>query len=200
MKTADSAIILAGGRSSRMGYDKDQLMIDGVRLVDVLSASLQSLFGQVIVVSNSPVFAPPEGVLLVRDELPGRGPLGGIHAGLKASGSQYCFVTACDMPNLNTAYVEFLRTSLLASTDHITVLATRYQGHMEPFTAFYSRDLVPAIEDYCRGGGRGLNAFLQSRGVALIEESIARRFSPDWSMFTNLNTPEQVREYLVLRS
>lgn len=199
MKTADTAIILAGGQSSRMGYDKDRLMIGGTRLVDMLSSSLQTLFGQVVLVSNSPGYSPPAGVWLVADELPGMGPLGGIHAGLKAAHSQYCFVTACDMPNLNLAYVDFLRTTVLSSTEEISVLATQYEQHMEPFTAFYNRDLVPAIESYCRNGGRGLNSFLRRQGVALIPESVAREFSPDWSMFANLNTPKQHRDYIESR-
>jgi molybdopterin-guanine dinucleotide biosynthesis protein A len=199
MRRADSAIILAGGKSSRMGFDKNQLVIDGVRLVDILSTALLSLFAEVILVNNSPDFSPPDGVLVVSDELSGMGPLGGIHAGLKAAHSQYCLVTACDMPNINLDYVKFMRELLLEPGMDVTVLATRYRPHMEPFTAFYSRNLIRPIEDYCRGGGRGLNAFLSKQGVTLIEECVARRFSPEWSMFANLNTPEEHRQYLLSR-
>lgn len=196
MKLADSAIVLAGGRSSRMGYDKSELVVDGRRLIEKITESLREMFTQVVVVSNAPGFSVPAGCLLVSDELPGFGPLAGIHAGLKATQSRFGLVTACDMPNLNLEYVRFLKEELSARKGPITVLATQYGGHMEPFTAFYRRDLVCAIEDYCNSGGRGLHAFLQNQGVTLIPESAARRFSPDWSMFANLNTPEQYNEYV----
>lgn len=195
MHQADTAIILAGGKSSRMGFDKEQLLINDKRLVDVLSAVLQEEFSQVIVVSNNRDLRTLAGVQIVSDELSGVGPLGGIHAGLKVARSMYSYLTACDMPNLNMEYVSYLRRRLASERGEISVLATAFGNHIEPFNAFYNGGLVTSIEEYCLSGRAGLADFLRLNAVTLIDEATAREFSPDWSMFANLNTPEEHGRY-----
>lgn len=199
MQMADSAIILAGGKSMRMGFNKALLTVEGYRIVDVLSALLGEVFSQIVFVSNSTDVVPPAGVDVVADQLVDIGPLGGIHAGLGVCRSAYAFVTACDMPNLNLSYVSFMREMLLLGEIQGSVLATRFGTHIEPLSAFYHRGLRGSIEEYCRLGGRGLNGFLRGQDVALIDEAVARRFSPDWSMFANLNTEDEYRAFLLER-
>lgn len=196
---ADSAIILAGGKSIRMGYNKVLLTVEGRRIVDVLAAELGEIFSQIVFVSNSADVAPPAGVDVVADQLADIGPLGGIHAGLGVCRSQYAFVTACDMPNLNLSYISFMREMLLRHEIQASVLATQFGKHIEPLSAFYNRRLRDLIEQYCHTGGRGLNGFLRGQDVALIDEATARRFSPDGSMFANLNTEDEYRTFLLER-
>ena len=96
MQEVGTAIILAGGKSVRMGFDKECLVINGESLLYSLYSSLKTRFNQVIVVSNTLDMSSADGFTVVRDELPGLGPLGGIHAGLRVAQSRYSYVLACD--------------------------------------------------------------------------------------------------------
>ena len=112
MNRFKSAVILAGGKSSRMGFDKQLLSINGRKLTDKLIITLKHEFDEIIVVSNSPEYYDGTGCVLTGDEFPGRGPLGGIHAGMKAASSRYAYLTACDMPNINLEYIRFMKSRL----------------------------------------------------------------------------------------
>ena len=190
MQEVGTAVILAGGKSTRMGFDKESLVINGQRLLYALHGSLSTRFDQIIVVSNTLDVCCADGFEVVRDDLPGLGPLGGIHAGLMAAKSRYSYVLACDMPHLNMDYVSFMQSQLPPPKQEISALATAFGRHIEPFNAFYNKCLVDSIRTYADGGQRSLTGFLRAQQAVLIDEATARRFSPDWSMFANINTPE----------
>lgn len=92
MKKFGSAIILAGGKSTRMGFDKQLLKIDERRLMDSLIHKLHKDFEEIIIVTNRPDLYIGLSHIITTDILKDKGPLGGIHAGLKKSSSQYAFV------------------------------------------------------------------------------------------------------------
>jgi len=195
MEHASTAIILAGGKSKRMGFDKEFMVLNEELLLDTLCATLKTIFRQIVLVSNSREPGNANGLEVIRDELQNLGPLGGIHAGLKAARSQYSYVIACDMPNVNLEYVAFLKNQLPRNNKQISALVTAFGPHLEPFNAFYSRDLIEPICRFAGDGKRSLTAFLRLYHAVVIGEEIARSFSPDWSMFANLNTPEDYEAY-----
>ena len=92
----DTAIILAGGKSSRMGEDKAFIELGGQTLLDRAIEKMGGFFSEIIVVINRGDFADPR-IKTVKDRIADRGPLGGILAGLERSSSPYNFITACDM-------------------------------------------------------------------------------------------------------
>jgi FdhD protein len=110
-----SAIVLAGGKSSRMGRDKNTVNFDGEPLLLRLIRSLQSVFGEVIIATNQDIPFGIENVKIVRDKVPHLGPLGGISAGLSASSNDVNFVIAVDMPFLSLRVVEHLASAARAS-------------------------------------------------------------------------------------
>ncbi|MBS3873488.1 MAG: molybdenum cofactor guanylyltransferase [Firmicutes bacterium] len=189
MEETGTAIILAGGLSTRMGFSKEALLINGERLLYSLHDTLRRRFEQIIVVSNTLEDSEKRMLEVVRDELVGLGPLGGIHAGLKTAKSRYSYVLACDMPYLNMDYVSFLQGRLPPPDQEISALVTALGCHMEPFNGFYNRSLVDPIRVFAATGQKSLTAFLRSQSAVLVDEDTARRFSPDWSMFANINTP-----------
>lgn len=190
MKHSDTAIILAGGKSTRMGSDKQFLTIGGLSLVDHLAEKLIPLFQQLIVVSNCPEGYSDKPYAVVSDAIEGLGPLAGIHAGLQVTRSRYNYVLACDMPNVNLDYISYMRGLLPTPPEEIDALITSWGAHIEPFNAFYSRSLLPDIAELPSDGNKSLAAFLRGKKTILIDEAKARLYSPDWSMFANLNTPE----------
>lgn len=192
MEETGTAIILAGGRSTRMGFGKEDLVINGERLLYYLYDTLRMRFAQVIVVSNTLAGSDTKKLEVVSDELVGFGPLGGIHAGLKAAKSRYSYVLACDMPHLNMDYVSFLQSRLPSPDREISALVTAVGCRMEPFNGFYNRSLIDPIRVFVATGRKSLTEFLRSQNAVLVDEETARRFSQDWSMFANINTPSDL--------
>ena len=194
MKDFGTCIILAGGKSSRMGFDKQFLKVDKRRLMYSIISRLEGEFDQIIIVTNKPEHYTGLSHIITEDILEEKGPLGGIHAGLKKAKSRYSFVIACDMPNINLDYMRYMRekTSAMGCT-------TRYGDWIEPFCSFYSKKIVKDIEDYLKTGKRSINQLLMDLDINYISEERAREFSPNWDMFLNLNTQRDLNNFLKLR-
>ena len=194
MKKFGTAIILAGGKSSRMGFDKQFLKIDERRLMDRIIHKLEEEFDEIIIVTNKPEYYIGLSQKITQDIIEDKGPLAGIHAGLKESSSQYVFVLACDMPNINMDYVRFMKQTI--KDKDVDGCVTNFQDWIEPFSSFYSRDIVDDIERHLKSNKRSINSLLPSLNIHYIEEDKARDFSPNWDMFLNLNTREDLNLYL----
>ena len=135
-----SGVILAGGKSSRMGgVDKAFLTVDGLPVVERTIRLFQGCFAQTIVVTNSPEkyrkFGDAE---LTGDLFPNLGPLAGIHAGLSLARFPYAFVAACDMPFLQRESIEHV---IRCVTNQDAVIPV-WDGDIEPLHAVY-RDSPP---------------------------------------------------------
>lgn len=194
MKNFGTAIILAGGKSSRMGFDKQLLKINERRLMDSLIQKLSPEFEKIIIVTNRPELYIGLSHIITKDILEDMGALGGIHAGLKYSSSKYAFVTACDMPNINIDYVRYMKDRL--DSDDSFGCVTRFGDWIEPFSSFYSVELVKNVEKYLGDGRRSINGLINEFNITYIEEKEARKFSPNWDMFLNLNTQEDLDKFL----
>jgi molybdopterin-guanine dinucleotide biosynthesis protein A len=192
MKQIGTAIILAGGKSSRMGFDKQRLRIGESYIMEAHITKLQLVFEEIIIVSNHPADYADFGCLVVKDEIKNFGPLGGIHSGLKHSSSHYNYLIACDMPFLNIQYVDYLKTCIETSLEKIDAVITRLGEWIEPFNAFYSKTLINKIEHQVTLKQKSIYAMLGLANVLYIEEKTAREFDPDWRMFTNINTLEDL--------
>ena len=188
-----SAVILAGGKSTRMGFDKQLLSVNGLRLTDRLILALSKIFGEIIIVTKTPEYYKDSGCILISDEIPDLGPLGGIHAALKRTSSKYAYFIACDMPNVNADYIEYMKQRLEVEGTDICV--TRKGDWIEPMNAFYSKSITDTIGEELSKGNASIYSLLEKCKCTVIEEEDAKRFSPDWSMFLNLNTVEDFEKY-----
>lgn len=193
MKRFGSAIILAGGKSTRMGFDKQLLRLRERSLIEGLIRRLGGSFHETIVVTNRPELYIGLADKITGDIIPDMGPLSGIHAGLSAASSEYSFVIACDMPQLNTKYIDHMM-ELLNKNESMACI-TKFGDWIEPINAFYSKALIDHIESFLMGGGKAVHRLLMNHNVEYIPEEVARGFSPDWGMFFNLNTREDLLKY-----
>ncbi len=191
MKKFGTAIILAGGKSSRMGFDKQFLRIDQRRLMDSMIHKLSREFEEIIIVTNKAEQYIGLGHKITGDIIENMGPLGGIHAGLTLSTSEYSLVVACDMPNINMDYIKYLKTNIGKHGS-----TTSFGSSLEPFISFYSKEVIQHIEDYLKSNRRSMHSFIQTLDFNYIEESVAREFSPNWDMFLNLNTRDDLNNYI----
>ena len=103
-----SAVILAGGLSERMGFDKQLMRIGGVRVTDGMAVKLSAEFCEIIISTNKPEYYANAGLITLPDKL-GAGPLAGIYSGLGFCGSEYLYVTACDMPFISLDYIRYMK-------------------------------------------------------------------------------------------
>lgn len=189
-----TAIILAGGKSSRMGFDKQFLRIDDKSLMESVIETLKEEFDEIIIISNKPEEYGDYPYTILRDSLESNGPLIGIYTGLKEAKSEYSYIIGCDMPHINLDYIKYMKERIKnLDTDGIV---TKLEDSMEPFNAFYSKQLVNVLEKSIDEGFRSIYRLILNLDFEYVEEADARKFSPDWLMFSNLNTQEDLKKYL----
>lgn len=189
-----SAIILAGGKSSRMGQPKALLLFDDEPLIAHLVRIVRGAFSDVVVVAAPEQELPPVAATLVRDSVAYQGPVGGICYGLQAAREELCFVTSCDAPFLNLDLVRFL-LSLAAEQD---VVVPHWQERLQPLFAVYRRSVAPLLRQQLERG--------ELRPIFLYDKVRTRKvpaaemlpFDPEGLSFRNLNSPEEYQEALVL--
>jgi molybdopterin-guanine dinucleotide biosynthesis protein A len=185
---AVSAVVLAGGQSSRLGTDKAFLLADGQPLVARTVHKLSALSDDLIVVTNEPERYQLLALRarLVSDERPGVGALMGIYSGLREAQYSHALVVACDMPFLSLG---LLRYMLLLADAHDLVIP-RLGGLLEPLHAVYSKACLPHMAALLEQGQRRIVAFFDEVRVRHVEEDEVDRFDPRHMSFVNVNTLE----------
>ena len=187
-----TAVVLAGGRSSRMGRPKALLPFDDRPLISHVVATLGALFGDIVVVAASGQDLPAMPVTLVRDEVAHQGPVGGICYGLSAARGEICFVTSCDSAFLNVSLIAHLVSRM---PEH-EVVVPYWQGRLQPLHAVYRRSVLPLLPgQLTRDELRPVYLFDKVRTLRVDEDEI-RRFDPEGASFFNMNTPEDYTEAL----
>jgi molybdopterin-guanine dinucleotide biosynthesis protein A len=185
-----TAIVLAGGRSSRMGSAKALLPFDGEPAIVHIVAALRRLFSEIVVVAAPAQELPSMPVTMVRDEVAYQGPVGGISYGLAAASGDVCFVTSCDSVFLNLPLISHLMSRITAHD----VVVPHWEGRLQPLLAVYRRSVLPLLEaQLARRELRPVFLFDKVRTLTIDEEEI-RRFDPEGSSFCNMNTPEEYAE------
>lgn len=181
-----SLIILAGGKSSRMGRNKALLPMGDRPLLQHVYERLRPLFDDVVISANDRTGYPALEATWVADRFLDTGALGGMHAALHAMRSSHAFVIGCDMPQPNLDLVRYLLT--LAPTAQVVV--PRLAGRAEPTHAVYAKSVLPAIENQLRAQRYKITGFFDQVHVRYVDEEDLRRFDAELASFTDLDTPE----------
>lgn len=194
MERFKTAVILAGGKSSRMEFDKQFMKINEKRLLETMIDKLKKEFDDIIIVTNKPKQYVGSSCKIVCDEIKQRGPLSGIHIGLKESSSKYVYFLACDMPNINIDYIRYMKEKI-RDLD-VDACITRVGNRLEHFNAFYSRNIIKDIEKLLLENCRAIVYLTDKVNTFYIKEQDARKYSPNWDMFLNINTKEDLNSYI----
>ena len=184
-----TAFILAGGRSTRMGTDKAFVDYDGRTLLARALDLAGSVTSDVRIVGNTEKFAPFAPV--VEDVFRDRGPLGGIHAALRASLTELNVMLAVDTPFVSRAFLQYL-ISQSRAVPGATVVVPRGGGSWQPLCAIYRREFAGAAETALLAGRNRIDPLFNVVRTRVIEEQELEDagFSP--AIFRNLNTPEEL--------
>lgn len=186
-----SAVLLAGGRSSRMGQDKALLpLADGRPLWRrQLDDVLRPLGPAELWFSGPPRVGLPADARVLADEQPGLGPLSGIAAALDAMSTPLLAALAVDLPAMT---MEYFRKRLLPRCQPKKGAAPRGEdGFYEPLAAVYPRECLELAREHLRGGDRSLQSFVRRLEAAGLIEAVEIR-KGERSLFTNWNTPADV--------
>ncbi len=188
-----SSIVLAGGQSQRLGYNKILEIVGGKSLLEQVVSCVVSLSNEIIVVAAEgqviPRFEDYPDIRVVTDIYPGKGPLGGIYTGLKNSTSDCNLVVAADMPFLKCTLMDYM----LSLVDGFDLVAPRVSGQIEPLHAIYMRSCLSAIERMLKEGVLGVHKLFSRVKVRYIEAAEIARFDPEQRSFFNINTDNDLQ-------
>jgi len=187
-----TSIVLAGGKSTRLGRNKALDTINGKSLIESIIQRLRPLTRQLLVVTSrerSNLLAIGKADILV-DLYPDKGPLGGIYTGLLASRSPRSVVVACDMPFLNQTLLRYM-IQISASFD---LVIPRLNNIVEPLHAVYSRDCLDHIEHLLKLDRLSVLELLTLINVKYVEAEAINRFDPKHLSFFNINTEDDLEK------
>jgi molybdopterin-guanine dinucleotide biosynthesis protein A len=165
---------------------------------EVMLARVVRLLAQVVspivVVAAKDQVLPPLGpeVLLARDERPQRGPLEGLRAGMKVlhGRAEAAYVTACDVPLLAPAFVEFLLGQLGDADAAVPVEGRDGRPFYHPLAGVYRLRVLPVVERLLASDQLRLGGLIESIDARLLPVAELRAADPELATLNNLNTPE----------
>jgi len=191
-KTANNYtyIILAGGKSTRMGVDKAFLKFGNTTLIAHLIEQISLVAHEIICVTNH-AHHQDLPYMLFEDEVKDVGPLGGIYTGLKNSITEWNFVLSCDTPFVLPEMV----TALSNQLENHVVIIPKYNEKEYFLMGFYHKSVLPIIEKQL-----ALKDFKLSHFLELINTKIIDCSQLDKKGFLNINTPEEYEAALKLYS
>lgn len=178
-----TGILLAGGKSSRMGSNKAFLELNGRTLAERSLKVLEDIFEEVLISSNQPELYLRYNYPVVTDIIPGKGPLGGLYSSLKAAKYDYVFLAACDMPFLNKEGICFLAEKL----DDYDIVIPYALSRLHPLHAFYSRRILDLVERNLKNERLRIVELLPECRSNVVRVEPALR----GEIFMNVNTPEE---------
>ena len=187
-QTGVSGVILAGGRNVRMGTNKAFLTVGGERLIDRTAKLFQSIFPEVIVVTNDPLEYLDQDVAIATDIYRGKGSLGGIYTGLFYCSGSHAFVAACDMPFLNKSFIEYM----IERVDRYDIVVPAQRKGYQPLHAIYSRNCLAPMKKLILENRLKVSGLYRGRKILSIDEDTIKMFDPEEQMFFNVNSPDDL--------
>lgn len=185
MKKFGTAVILCGGKSSRMGFDKSKIEIKGKYLIDLEAEKLQEIFDEVLLVAEKKDKFKNSKYTVLEDLKKEYGPAGGMYTALKYSASEYVFFMACDMPIINIEYIKYMME--IIKEEKYDCVIPRHDKWVEPLYAFYSKGLIKNFEEGITNNNLALYDIIKDSRLHYISEDITQTYSKDLDIFTNLN-------------
>lgn len=184
-----SGIILAGGKSSRMGKNKALLEMGGLTIIERVAREISSVCSEVIIAGENSVSLGSLGYPVYPDIYPGCGPLSGIHAGLNSAGNWYSFVSACDIPFPSAD----LMKRIISEKDGYDVVMLKHGQFFEPLFSLYSKAFIKAAEISIEKGVYKVTTALDHVRWKTVEVSPEEIPAIKRSL-TNVNTPLDYEE------
>ena len=201
------AVVLCGGKSSRLGIDKTRLDFKGRSFLEQVVAQVAQACSRVVVVGDTDLSFHnlPEDVWLARDQEANKGPLEGIRVGLErlaggqadgqagTDGCEFAFVTSCDVPLLKPELIRFLFEQSKRHAAVVPVQGDRVFG----MTAIYRTDCFVEIGKRVQADQLRVSDLATALDARLLKADSLREIDPDLDSLTNVNSVDDYRQLLV---
>jgi molybdopterin-guanine dinucleotide biosynthesis protein A len=181
-----TGIILAGGKSTRMGTDKALIKVGDKSLLETVIDNCKTVCKSIIISSNNPAHGK-YGYQVVADEIKDCGPIGGIYSCLRKSETEWNFVISVDTPFVTSDFIQFL----VGQTKNCDVVLPVHSGEKEPLIALYNKSGLPEVEKLIE-----LRQFKMHHLIAKLNAHYVDAF--EWVektplLFKNLNNPDDLQ-------
>jgi len=182
-----TGIILAGGKSSRMGEDKGLMMLSGKPMVSYVIDTVRSITNDIIIVTSSDKYID-NGCTIVKDLYEEKGPLAGIYTGLVNSKSHSNIVLSCDTPFVSAQLLNYL----LKQQNGFDVIVAAHRGNSEQLVGIYTKDCLPIFKDQIESDQLKIKTAIKMLNYQEIEiDKDLDFYKPE--LFFNINTQEDFR-------
>ncbi|MBF2020129.1 MAG: molybdenum cofactor guanylyltransferase [Hydrococcus sp. C42_A2020_068] len=193
--TQFAAIILAGGRSSRMGRDKAAIAIQGQPFLKKICFLASQCASQVYVITpwieKYQAIAPGDCQMIREVALPGEtephGPLIGFAQALTYVKTEWVLLLACDLPNLTESEIQKWSSYLETTPPEAIAALPKSSKGWEPLCGFYRRRCLSVLNEFIDGGGRSFQRWLEQHPVRELPVS-------DANILFNCNTPADLEQ------
>ncbi|MDD5772549.1 MAG: molybdenum cofactor guanylyltransferase [bacterium] len=192
--TDTTAILLAGGKSSRLGQNKAFVDVANKTIFEREFDVLQKLFSEIIIIANNPVLFRSSGLKIYKDIIPDKGPLGGILTGLSISETKNNFVVSCDLPFLNENVISFLYSKFSSCN----LLIPCWQGQLMPLHGFYSKNCLPVIENQISTNKLKVLDITSHLKTKYVQELELKKYDREGKSFFNVNTLEDLENARIM--
>lgn len=180
-----TGIILAGGKSSRMGSDKGFIKYDDEPFVMYSIKALRPIVNDILIVTNNPSY-DVFGLTRIEDIIENAGPLSGVYSGLKNSKTDYNLILSCDIPLIKTVALKKITAQIDEKYD---IISLKSHGKLMPLIAFYNKRCEIVFLKLLVNGERRMSKAFENCKVKTIE------LTPEFNSYTtNINTPSQLNE------
>ena len=180
-----TGIILAGGKSSRMGMDKGLLLLNNKPFVQYSIDALEPLVNEILIVSDNPEY-DTFGIKRINDITKDSGPVAGITSGLEASSTTHNLVLSCDIPLINS---EILKTIVNAIDETSEIIQVENNGKTMPLIALYNRQVKDTFNALLSSNERRLRIAVE----ACVSKSIVLNKELEYCTM-NINTKNDLKE------
>ena len=182
-----TGIILAGGESVRMGTHKSLIKVNGKTLLQN-ALEICRPFCQSVLISSNNKLHEKFGYKVIRDEIPGCGPMGGIYSALKQSETRWNFILSVDAPHVAPAFIE----EMVLYTAGFDAIVPTVENKIEPLIAFYNKSALPLFGKQIKAGNFKMYELLNLVNTKWINAGEWLEKYPQ--LFCNINSPSDLKE------
>lgn len=183
-----TGIILAGGKSSRMGSDKGIVNLNGKKFVEHILEALLPNVNEVMIIANNDNYNYL-GYKVINDKIKDCGPLGGIYTGLMDSKTENNIVVSCDIPFINSNLVKYI----IENTSNADITVPIYKGNIEPLCAVYTKRTSDQIYNLIMNKDLKIQNIFKYFITKELYITKIQKFYTD-KLFVNINTPEELKQ------
>ena len=183
-----TAVILAGGRATRMGGDdKGLIMLNGKAMVEYVLNTLQPQVLTLLINANRNIDRYEQyGYPVIADELGGfHGPLAGIASAMRVAETEFLLTTPCDSPFLPSDLAARLYQA--STDDHADICVAHNGERLQPVFSLIRTELHNSLENYLQSGERKIDLWYKLHAMKAVD------FSDKPDTFLNINTPEDIK-------